>query len=586
MSDQKPTERVLTVASDAVALSKAERGALELKIAELTGAAEYLSQTIAMSQGHAERLEKELEDLQRTKEQAESELMTQQEMNVECREEKNRLEMEIKKGEAMISSQQERIRILGETIYTAERRSKHAIESFQNETESKLKAMRQEYETEKERFTIELDSHRNQTYREIKVLTEELEQYRKKQQRALEIEYQDMKRKAEETVTKILAEGRSKNEALIKATESTALEVHRESESAAKRLVQEANQKSSDIIRTAQLEAEEVRRRSHNAEVSFLKEKNGGLAELKLMVSNAKDEAQVIVANAMKEASEIQYKVEKENEARITAANTKISMARKASEIEKQDLTEKANAELVKRAREQEAVLARKIKEADEHLNNERKRFEDEARNMVASARERAQAIIETANHEKNFKYEELKALESSMTQSARQSAASISHEAEKIALKIVEDARSRTRNIEKIVETIIAEATDDAAKLRSTAEAYAERIKRDLPNPEDWDAELANIRQQEQDNLHSLIEPTVKNYLRAMDQAVNAIFLELPPKWQNNQVILEFAEAISNIQHKKNYIKFGDMIPKLAVVQPVQDNGSSMPQLPLKKSS
>jgi hypothetical protein len=373
---------------------------------------------------------------------------------------------------------------------------------------------------------------------------------------------------------------------LIKATEATALEVHRESESAAKRLILEANQKAADIIRMAQHEAEEVRRRTHNAEVSFLKEKNSGLAELKLMVANAKEEAQAIITAANKEASEIQYKVEKDNEAKITAANSKISQARKVAEKETQEYIEKSKAELTRQAKEQEVMLARKVKETEDQLAQERKRLEEEARSVLASARERAQALIETANNEKNYKVEEIKVLESSMFQSARQSAAAITHDAEKIALKIVEEARTRTRTVEKAVESIMAQANEEAGKLRARADAYAERIKRELPDPAEWESELAKIRHQEQDRLQSLIEPTVKNYLTAIDMAVNSIFMELPPKYQGNKVIQDFAEAIANIQHKKNYIKFSDLIPKMSSSQPMSGTPNPISHPPLKKSS
>ncbi len=586
MSDHRQA-RVVSIAGESSGPSKAERDALELRIAELTGAAEYLAQTIAISQGHIDRLEKEIDDHHRHKAQAEAELRAQEEINAHKRRETHALETEIKKHEATINHQQDSIRTLAETLDIAEERYKHAIESYQSETESKLKAIKYEYDTEKERLNIELENHRNQIQAEMKILTEEMEQNRKKQQRALEIEFHDMKRKAEETVAKVLQDGRSKNEALIKATEATALEVHRESEVAAKRLILEANQKSADIIRAAQHEAEEVRRRTHNAEVSFLKEKNSGLAELKLMVANAKEEAQAILAVATKEAAEVQYKIEKDNEAKISAANHKISLARKAAEKEVQEFVERTKADMVRQAKEQELVLARKVKETEDHLAKERKHLDDEARSILASARERAQALIETCNNERNYKVEEIKALESSMFQTARQSAAAITHDAEKIALKIVEEARTRTRTVEKAVEAIMTQANAEAAKVRARADAYAERIRRELPDPAEWESELAKIRQQEQDRLQALIEPTVKNYLSAIDIAVNTIFMELPSKYQSNKVIQDFAEAIANIQHKKNYIKFSDLIPRMsASQQPMSETPNPISHPPMKKSS
>ncbi|MCX6131538.1 MAG: hypothetical protein NTX25_21060 [Proteobacteria bacterium] len=315
--------------------------------------------------------------------------------------------------------------------------------------------------------------------------------------------------------------------------------------------------------------------------MSFLKEKNTGIAELKLMVANAKEEAQGIISAATKEASEIQHKVENENEAKITAANTKISMARKTSEKETEEYIERSKAEIMKQVRDQELILARKNKETDERSASERKNIEDESRLILTSARERAQAIIETANNEKNYKFIELKALEGSMLQSARQSVAEMTSEAEKISLKIVEEARLRAKNVEKSVESIIAQATDEALKIKADADAYSIKIRRDLPDPANWDAELAKIRQQEQDRLQALIEPTVKNYLKAIDMALNEIFVDLPTKFHSNKVIQDFAKAVSNIQYKKEQIKFSDLIPKLSNSS---HTGTSLP--PLKKSS
>jgi chromosome segregation ATPase len=186
MSEQKPA-RVISIAGDSNGPSRVERDALELKIAELTGAAEYLAQTIAISQGHIERLEKEIDDNRRLKAQAEAELRAQEEVNASKRREAHALETEIKKHEAAISHHQDSIRTLAETLDIAEHRYKQAIEAYQSETESKLKAIRQDYDTEKERLQIELENHRNQIQAEMKILTEEMEQNRKKQHRALEI---------------------------------------------------------------------------------------------------------------------------------------------------------------------------------------------------------------------------------------------------------------------------------------------------------------------------------------------------------------------------------------------------------------
>ena len=96
-----------------------------------------------------ERLEKEVDDIRRLKLQAESELRSQEELNASKRQEVHALEMNVKKNESTISMQQERIRTLAETIEIAEKRSQQAIETFQAETDSKLKAIRHEFETDR-----------------------------------------------------------------------------------------------------------------------------------------------------------------------------------------------------------------------------------------------------------------------------------------------------------------------------------------------------------------------------------------------------------------------------------------------------
>ncbi len=579
MADHK-VQAPFSITLDDVQSSKSALAALELKIAEQTGLAEYMSQKIANSQGQVERLEKDVEDLRRLKLQAEIDLHAHEELNTQKRREQQTLQLELQKQETTLKHQQELIRSFTEAIEVAESRSYQAVESAHAAADEKVKSIQNDVALERDRLNIELEAHRTHTQEEIQRHTEEMIQARKKQLRALEIEMQDSKRRGDDALAKLQQEGRIKNEALIKATEATALEVHRESETAARRLLAEANQKAADVIRTAQHEAEEIRRRTHNAEVSFLKEKNSGLAELKLMVNNAKEEAQSIISTAMKEASEIQYKVELENEARITSANTKISQQRKTAEKETLESIEKAKAEFVKQQKQQETLLARKVKEAEEYLAQERKRLEDEARQILNSARERAQAIVETANNEKTYKFEELKALESSMFQSARQSASVITHDAEKIAVNIVEEARNRVKTIEKTVESILSKASEEANKIRASADAYSERIKRDLPDPAHWEAALAKISQQEQERLQALIEPTVKNYLKAIDMAISDIFLELPTKFQSNKVIQDFAQAIASIQHRKNLVNFNDLIPRLSAVQAP----TSHP--PIKKSS
>ena len=190
-----------------------ERNARELKLAELTGEIEFLSQAIALSQGQSERLNKEVEDCKRLQQQAEIEFQERQKLSADKRQEINALEIDIKKNEACILSQEERIRTLFESVEIAEQRSKQSIEAIQVETGSKIKAIHQSLEAEKERLSVELNSHRSQTQMEMKQLTEEILQNRKKQERALEVEIQDMKRKAKEEVKKLLQDGRHKNEA-------------------------------------------------------------------------------------------------------------------------------------------------------------------------------------------------------------------------------------------------------------------------------------------------------------------------------------------------------------------------------------
>jgi len=380
----------------------------------------------------------------------------------------------------------------------------------------------------------------------------------------------------------LLADGHAKNEALMKATESTALEVHREAEAAAKKLFQEAMQKAADTIRTAQNEAEEIRRRTHNAEIGFLKEKNSGLAELKLMVDGTKAEAQKIVSAAMKQASDVVYKAEQEAESKIVAANNKISAARKSSEKEVHDHIKKTLADLDRKTKEQEAQLARKQKEWDSVLAQDRKRVEEETRGMLNNARERADAIMQTAEHGKNYKLAEVKAAEAAMFHVARQTVATITGDAEQIALRIVEEARARAQTIEKRFESIVTQAHAEAAKIKAAGEAYSEKIKREVPDPAAWQSELATVRRQEQERLQALIEPTVKNYLRAIDKVVAEILVSLPSKYHSNKAIQDFVSAITNIQRKKDLMKFADMVPKDSGRQ----SPTSLSHPPLKRSS
>ncbi|MCX6128068.1 MAG: hypothetical protein NTX25_03270, partial [Proteobacteria bacterium] len=240
MSEHRPYDRSLSISIDQKKPSKAEIDALELKIVELTGVAEYIAQKIAISQVNSERLEKEVEDFRRVRQQIETDIRAQEELIANKRRETHELEIEIKKHEMTISGQQEQTRTLAETIAIAEKRSRQAIEDFQAETDEKIRAIKHEFESERERINIGFEVHRNQAQAEMKQFNEEMAQTRKKQERAREIEVQEAKKKAEETIEKLLHEGRSKNEALIKATEATALEVHRESEASAKRLLAEA----------------------------------------------------------------------------------------------------------------------------------------------------------------------------------------------------------------------------------------------------------------------------------------------------------------------------------------------------------
>lgn len=561
--------------------TKSERGSLELKIAELTGVAEHLTQMIAVSQRHAERLQIELEDFRRQKQLAIADSLAQDELNAQKRHELHSLSIELKRNEGLLIAQEERIRAAIESVELAEKNSKQAIEAIQEECREKMKAIKQEFDSERERLNIELEVQNRETETAIRHLREELSQQRKKQQRNLEVEHQEAKKKAEDSVTRLLQEGKSKNEALIKATEVTALEVHRESETAAKRLLQDANQKATEIIRAAQIEAEEIRRRTHNSEINFLKEKNSGLAELKVMVANAREEAQDIIAHAIDEAKALQQKAEAENEAKLNANNQKISQARKAAEKETQDFIQKARTELAQEARSQEAQLAYLKKSVEEEIAHERQRVGEEARMILTQARERSQIILETASNEKHFKLEEIKATEATIFETARQAAATITHDADKIALTLVEEARERARTIERTLDAVLAEAQKEGAKIRAQADAYFEKIKRELPDPEEWEHELARIRKEEQGRLHALIEPTVKNYLAAIDIAINKVFLALPQKYQNHAVIQEFTEAIGEIQRKKNLINFAELISRSAPSQP-----SSQTQKPIRGAS
>lgn len=580
MTDSKSPSAANSQPSSQDAWTKSERGALELRIAELTGVAEHLTQTITISQRHAERLEKEVEDLRRMQQLSLADYKAQEELNAQKRQELHILTMELKKCESVIIGQQERIRATAETIEIGEKNSKQMVQALQAECHEKMRAIRQEFDSERERLNIELEVHTRETEVAIKQLREELAQTRKKEQRALEIEMHEGKKKAEDTIARILQEGRNKNEAFIKATEITALEVQRESEVAAKRLLVEANQKAAEIIRNAQVEAEEIRRRTHNDEINFLKEKNSGLAELKLMVAQAREDAKDIIAAAAEEAKELQARVEAENEAKIIAANQKISQARKVAEKETQDFIQKARAGLATEVKNQEARLAQLQKEVDQEVAIERNQANEEARQIVINARERAQAILDTAAHEKNYKLEEIKALEASTFESARQSAANITSDADKIAITLIEEARGRAANVEKTVEGLIAQAHVEANRIRGAAEAYFERIKRDLPDPAEWERELNKIRQDEQERLRSLIEPTVKNYLAAIDRAINEVFFSLPQKYQTHKVIQDFAEAIAHIQRKKNLINFTELLARST--QP----SSQAPQGPIKGAS
>lgn len=556
-----------------------ELDAAERRIADLTGTAEHLSLTIANHQRHVERLEREVEDFRRLRQQAETEFHTQEAARVARRKELQELEVDIQKCEALISTQQERLRALAETVEVAELRSRQSVADLQADTSDKLKAIEHEFGAKKERLAAELEAHRAQTQIDIKQLDEEVSQNRKSQLRALEIELRDVRMSAEDAVAKLLHEGRAKYEATTKAAEATALEVCRESEAAAKRLMAEASQKAAELVRSAQHEAEEVRRRTHSAEIDFLREKNNGLAELKLMMDRAKEESQSIVAAAMKEASEIQYKAENDNEARIADTNRRIGMARKAAEKETKDWVDLTRGEMTRQLKEQEQILARRVKEHEDHVADERQRLDEEARAVLTSARERAQAIIDTANNERSYKLEELKALENSVFQSARQSASAITHDAEKIALNIVEDARDRVRNIDKTVESIIAQAAEEALKIKIETDAYADRIKSELPDPILWESELAKVRQEEQDRFQALIEPTVRNYLKAIDRAVSNVFDELPLKWQTNKVINDFAQAIADLQNRKDQMSLSELIPKATT----SSQGQPISQPPMK---
>lgn len=568
--------------TDAGSPSRSELHALELRIAELTGVAEFLAQKISLSQGHIERLERDIEDSRRLKAQAEAELQAQEEIHSTRRRAVQKLEAEIERHESTINNQQERIRTLAETIDIADKRSKQVIDSIQAETNDKLKVLQQEFEAERERIRITLEVQRNETQAEIRQFTEDLHAARKKQLRALEIETQAAKKRADEDLAKMNLESRQRAEGLIRAAETTAQELTRESEASARRLLAEANQKATDLIRAAQLEAEDVRRRSHHAEVNFLKEKNQGLADMKLFLSKAKDDAQATITEAMRVATDTRYAVEKENELKIAQTNQKIMQMTKAAEGEAQEHLEKVRAELFRLTQKQETDLAQKKRENEEAIAHERQRAEEEVRTILTSARDLAQSIIEAANQEKSYKFEELKATEASLVQSARQLADGLTQEAETTALKLVDEARLRAASVDKQIESIVLRAQEQANAIQATADAYCERVKREVPDPALWESELARMRREEQERLKALIDPTVKNYLKAIDMAISDIFVQLPTKYHSNKVIQDFANAIAGIQHRKNLVNFAELVPKLAS----QKVPTSASQTSMKKSS
>ncbi|MFY7928487.1 MAG: hypothetical protein ACOVS5_06420, partial [Oligoflexus sp.] len=95
-------------------------------------------------------------------------------------------------------------------------------------------------------------------------------------------------------------------------------------------------------------------------------------------------------------------------------------------------------------------------------------------------------------------------------------------------------------------------------------------------------ESELARMRREEQERLKALIDPTVKNYLKAIDMAISDIFVQLPTKYHSNKVIQDFANAIAGIQHRKNLVNFAELVPKLAS----QKVPTSASQTSMKKSS
>ena len=533
------------------------------KIAESTGTLESINQQISVYEDRVERDEQHLEDLKRLIIQAQEELKKQGEVNLQKRQELQTLEADTHKNESEIISQREQIRVLKESIEITEEKNRQTIELEEANYHNKMKQMKSEFSSNREEMQHHFEVFKTNIENEKREFKEKFEDEKKRQIRLFEVDVEKRKYRADEEIKRTLDDGRAKNEALVKAAEATALEVHQESESAAKRLVLDANQKASELIRGSQIEAEEIRRKTHNAEVQFLKEKNISMAEMKQSINKAKEDAVKIIEEANSKAKLLVEQTDRANEEKTIQANSDISKARKLAEQQTNEYIQKSRESLMERVKEQEEILAKKAKDTDEYVKFERENLQREVDRSLTEARERSQIIIEGANNEKNYKIEELKALETTMFHSAKQSATVITGEAEEISLQIVEEARSRAANIESTVEGIIDEANDEAAEIKAQVIAYSDRIRRELPDPEKWEEELERIRVDERNNLHNLIEPTIKNYLKAIDMAVSKIFVDLPVRYQNNKVIQSFAEAIQGIQSKKNQMNFAALIPK-----------------------
>lgn len=560
--------KVLDLSQDAsleenTEVSQKSLDAIRRKVAESHGTLEQLSQQIDIYQGQRDRIDAETQEIIKDREFIKTEVSSLEEKITENRKVVQDLEAEINKNNSFLLSLEDQIRTLQETIEITQQKSQQVIEAEKANADDKLKSIAAEFLEEKERLQHEYEHFTNQLKIEQDQYEQDLRKKRKEETRALDVELYETRKKAEEQASKLLADSNRKCDTIIKATEATAHEVHRESESAAKRLILEATQKANELVRSAHLEAEEVRKKTHSAEIAFLKDKSTSQAELKLMIEEAKDRATNIIEKANTEATAMIGKTETDCENTINAANTNASKILRDSQEEADHLMQQTKAELVRREKAQENMLRIKIKSAEDRIAEEREKLQKDSQFILKSARERAEVIVDSAQGDYNFKLEEIRNLENHTREKSKMAAEKVLSDAETIALDIVEKARNRAATIEDAMSSIIAEAEAEANEIKRKAHLYAEEVKETVPDPSRWEAELRNIKETEQRRLAQLIEPTVRNYLKAIDKAVNNIYLELPARHHKNKIIQEFTQAISMIQERKNQLRIEDMIPK-----------------------